>query len=267
MAQDGRKSCFPANFAAAVAVMISLWSISIITVAREREPLGSAATKKVKRRELDGGVLEGVKHGLINANSLELFRREVEAEVAQATKTQGTERKQLQRDLAQVGKKLSNLATAIADGGAFETLKDSLMKYEAEKSELEAKLAETVLEVPQINLPANWEEAHRAEVERLETLLHESDLRDAAITAIQSLIEQVVLTPTEDGSGMKVKLEGALASLLVLSEAQEAGKPSKGSLRGLSLSVVAGTRNQRSLRLIQAMAPPIQTQLTRVTCS
>lgn len=76
---------------------------------------------KIKRCELDGRVLEGIKHGLINANFLTLFQREVEAKVAEATRTQSGERKKLQRDLALIEKKLGNLTAAVANGGAFET--------------------------------------------------------------------------------------------------------------------------------------------------
>ena len=196
---------------------------------------------KIKRRDLEARVLVGIKHGLINARYLSLFKEKVEAEVASATRDQTGDRDRLQRDLAKTEKKIGNLVTAIAEGVAFEALKEGLAKLEGEQAAIRAALAETIVEAPQIDLPSDWEATHRAAVEQLEALLEDPKLRDAAIMTIQSLIEEIVLTPREDGSGLKIELEGALAGLLALSAGPKAGRPRSGD-RGRQLSVVAGAR-------------------------
>jgi hypothetical protein len=76
-------------------------------------------------------------------------------------------------------------------------------------------------------------------------------LRREAMAILRTLIEKVVVTPTE--AGIEVALYGELGALLELAEARKQGRPgSLGPRR--SLSVVAGARNH--LDLLLSGGPP-----------
>ena len=66
------------------------------------------------------------------------------------------------------------------------------------------------------------------------------------------MIESITLTPRQDGPGLDALLKGDLARLLVLCVAGSGQTKAPGAfaLGGLSLSVVAGTRNHLELLLL-----------------
>ena len=75
-----------------------------------------------------------------------------------------------------------------------------------------------------------------------------------AMELIRSMIERVVLTPCPSGRGVEARLHGALAGVLAACGGQTHEHP--GSFEpGCSLSLVAGARNQRFLRMIEAQIP------------
>ena len=196
---------------------------------------------KIRRDDLEARVLRGIKQSLLSEHLLAAFHQNVEAEIAKANKEQNGARKRQEAELAKAKKRIGNMVRAISDGGDFSSLKEELAGLESKRASLEAGLATPQIVAPTIDLPSNWVEAHRAEVERLEEALEDEATKESARTAIQSLIERIVLTPVADGSGLKIEMEGALAGLLALSAGQKAGRP-RSFERGLQLSVVAGAR-------------------------
>ena len=83
-------------------------------------------------------------------------------------------------------------------------------------------------------------EGYRRRIEQLERVLDGPDQTEAR-EIVRSMIDEVILTPRADGSGLDATLVGALAALLsVCAEVSGNKKPPAAGPSGGQLSVVAG---------------------------
>jgi len=104
---------------------------------------------------------------------------------------------------------------------------------------------------PAPRLLPNLSEVYRQKVANLAEALHAPDFGVAALEAVRTLIERVVLHPAEDGSGLEIELIGEIASMVSLALDTPNVRRSMDD-RGLfarSVKVVAGTRNHLDLLL------------------
>jgi hypothetical protein len=113
---------------------------------------------------------------------------------------------------------------------------------------LAAELAAPALAAPKIDLPGDWQSRYRAEIEELEARLADPDTKDAAMTVLRDLIDEVVLEPGV-GDTMRAKLSGVFPALLEFAAAasrssakKKTRRESAGPLMASSceMSVVAG---------------------------
>jgi site-specific DNA recombinase len=154
-----------------------------------------------------------------------------------------------------VRRKIASLIRAIEDGLYQPSMKARMAELEAQKAELEERLA-AAPELPKVRLHPNLAGMYREKVAALEQALADPEIKAEAMEIVRSQIEQITLTPSA-GGGLDVHLYGDLACILQLCEAGECKSkrpgtdvPGRGSCG--RLSVVAGARFGRCFPLISA---------------
>jgi site-specific DNA recombinase len=150
-----------------------------------------------------------------------------------------------------VRRKIASMIRAIEDGLYQPSMKTRMAELEAEKAALEERLA-TAPELPKVRLHANLAGMYRQKVAALEQALADPEIKAEAAEIVRSQIEQITLTPGEDG-GLAVLLYGDLARILQLCEAGERTSERPGAdVPGRGLSVVAGAGFGRCFPLVSA---------------
>jgi site-specific DNA recombinase len=157
--------------------------------------------------------------------------------------------------LADVEKKLKEIVAAVEDGGYSRPLMARLRDLETKQDELAERLARTPVDIPDIH--PNVAGIYRRKVEHLAEALRCPQERDEAAEAIRGLIERITLTPGPMRGQIDATLHGDLNK--ILEWATRTGQKNKTDTpdAGVSVSVVAGTRNQRYLRLVEQEIPRI----------
>jgi len=159
------------------------------------------------------------------------------------------------RELDKITRSMKEIVALVEDGGGSRVLLDRLRQLEAREDELRARLAQAPMDIP--DLHPNVAVIYRRKVERLAAALRHPQERDEAAEAIRALIERITLTPGPERGQIDATLHGDLNK--ILEWATRTGQNNKTDTpdAGVSVSVVAGTRNQRYRRLIELVVPRI----------
>ena len=120
---------------------------------------------------------------------------------------------------------------------------DRLRELEARPDELNERLAAAPADLPDIH--PNIADVYRRKVARLAEALDHPEDRDAAAAAIRGLIERIVLTPSAKWAEMDAVLHGDLGAILEWAGNGAEKEKTDTPVSGMSVSVVAGARNQR----------------------
>lgn len=144
--------------------------------------------------------------------------------------------------LADIEKKLKEIVTAIEDGGYSRPLMARLHDLEAKQDELTERLSRAPVDIPDIH--PNVAGIYRRKVERLAEALRQPQERDEAAEAIRGVIERITLTPGPKRGEIDATLHGDLGTILEWTA--RTGRKNKTDTpdAGVSVSVVAGARNQ-----------------------
>jgi hypothetical protein len=200
-------------------------------------------------------VLDGLKHRLLAPDLVEQFARDFQEEVNRQAAELNQSRAQDEGQLEAVRRKIGSMIRAIEDGLYQPSMKGRMANLEAEKATLEERLA-AAPELPKVRLHPNLAGMYRQKVAALEQALADPSIKAEAAEIVRSQIEQITLTPGEDG-GLEVELYGDLARILQLCEAGDLESrrpgtdvPGRGSCG--RLSVVAGARFRRCSPLVAA---------------
>ena len=149
------------------------------------------------------------------------------------------------RDLAEATRRHSGLIDAIADGLRTTGLKERLEQLEQRKTELTQALAEAPPTPPRIH--PNLAELYRRKVAELHRALEDPSLRNEALTILRSLIDHVVISPTE--SGFEVDFVGEIANMIKIPGGQDTQNLGH---YAISVKRAAGARLQRESPLAYA---------------
>src|SRR3546814_6031613 len=159
--------------------------------------------------------------------SSDLLRRAASAQVDEA-----------RRALGQIDRKIAKLVSAITDGGPAKALTAAIQKLEAEQDALQALLDSADAPVPPLIHP-NLALVYRHKVAQLRERLADPLTKAAAAEIIRSLVEAIVLTPT-DGR-LAIDMRGELAGILALCAGGRQQKaPADRSAEAVQIKVVAG---------------------------
>jgi site-specific DNA recombinase len=203
---------------------------------------------RIRREELERRVLDSLKHRLLAPELVEEFARTFHEEVNRQAAELNQSRAQDQGQLEAVRRKIASMIRAIEDGLYQPSMKARMAELEAEKAELEHRLAAAPA-LPKVRLHPNLAGMYRQKVAALEQALADPEIKAEAMEIVRSQIERITLTPDEDG-GLAVELYGDLARILQLCEAGP-GKSERPrtNVPGRELSVVAGACNTLCLLL------------------
>ncbi|QXQ08402.1 zinc ribbon domain-containing protein [Sphingosinicellaceae bacterium] len=195
-------------------------------------------TVSVRQAPLEAKVLEVLRSELLTPALIQVFVREFEREVTRLSRDREDRRPQLQTRLKAVEAEIGNLAANMLEGVVGPTLRAMLAAREQERATLLAQIAEqptstdaVVLTHPTIR--RRFEE----KVANLQASLDDPAIRAEAAEQIAALIESVTVHP--DGQQSYIEVEATTSKLIDF--ATNENNPRRGSGRGCSIAVVAGT--------------------------
>jgi len=180
------------------------------STSRNKGTCGNRLT--VSRDWLEETVLGALKNHLMDEELCEAFCKEYTEHLNQVRQQHNASLSGLQKEQAKLEREKAKLIQSIKDGVPGAMLKDDAIRIEARMGELERILA-TTEEAPVLFHP-NMAKRYHEEVQRLLGALNESEHRAEAAQIVRSLVEKIVLVPTEDRSELKIDLYGDLAGIL-----------------------------------------------------
>ena len=162
------------------------------------------------------------------------FTAELHAEINRSHRDGAVERARLQREHERVKARLEGLYDAIAEGLRTEGLLQRIKGMEAEKDCLSAALDRPA--PSPVRLHPNLAEVYRAKVAELHRALEDPAIRDEALGILRGLVERIVITPADEGTGETIELVGAIVGMVELGNK----KAALDARTACSVKVVAG---------------------------
>jgi len=169
--------------------------------------------RTISRPHLEAYLLEGLQHHLMDPDLFEVFCREFHTELNRLRKTEQSTRRKQEQQLRQVEDGIRRLIEAIKNGVPPQTIKDEMIALEGKKASLKQALSEPVDDKPFVH--PNMAKLYRQKVGDLASALREGPDHRGAFDRIRSLVEEVVLVPTEGSFAIEIK--GDFAGILKLS--------------------------------------------------
>ncbi|MEQ3726291.1 MAG: recombinase family protein [Tateyamaria sp.] len=188
----------------------------------------------IKRDELENRVLSGLKDQLLHPDLIAEFVRAYQEEFNRLAGTVRRERAKAERDLAKIGRQITQIIDAIAEGMFHTSMKEKMTDLEAEKARLETELNSAKDESP-VLLHPSLAERYRAQVTDLADALDDPSACAEVTTIIRNLLMEIRLIP--DGGALAIELVGELAGLLALGVSRNEKSRPKAAC---SLKMVAG---------------------------
>ncbi|HEX6011602.1 MAG TPA: recombinase zinc beta ribbon domain-containing protein [Geminicoccaceae bacterium] len=191
--------------------------------AARRDKGTCANDRTIRRQEIEGRVLEGLKHRLLAPELIEAFARSFQEESRRREREQAGRRTALLSRLGETERRIAAIVRAVEDGLRQPAMKARLAALEAEKGRrLAAELAALPDTAP-VTLHPNLPALYRRKVEELERPPGDPELGREAMEAIRAGIAKIVLAPRPMG-GMAAELHGDLAAIMTIAEAARGPK-------------------------------------------
>ncbi|SMH62814.1 recombinase family protein [Azospirillum agricola] len=249
--------------------------------ARNKGTCGNRLT--IGRVKLEEAVLGALRDHLMDPNLCAIFCEEYTRHVNRLRMEHNAALGSYKRELESATRELDKLIDAIVAGVPASRVKDRMHVLEARRAEL-AVMVESTNEAPTLLHPS-MAQHYRDEIQNLIECLNGGDQRIEAAELMRSLIDKIVLTPNGMRTALTVDLLGDLAGILAFANKKSAANKEKpltrsgfqdlaqtwqvkmveGTRSDLKLPVaseykdkmVAGARNQRFLRLVEAKIPKL----------
>jgi site-specific DNA recombinase len=183
-------------------------------------------------------LLSGLRRHLVDPSAIKLFLKTYHDERKRLAADGVNIRAKLERDLAEVERKIERATTALLTStAAVQTFVDAINALEIDKRELQSRLTEIAAPIKVVALHPAAQAQYLAAVENLsETITNRGATSETAM-AVRELIETVTVKKTPPGAPIDLHVKGRLAALL-----QEPMFP-EGSMSGGG--AVAGSRYQK----------------------
>ena len=198
---------------------------------------GSCANSRtIARAVIEERVLAGLKDRLMAPEIAAEAIRTYAEETNRLNHTRRASGEVERRELDKIARSVKEIVTLIENGAGNRALLARLTELEAQEDEINARLAQAPVDLPDIH--PNVADIYARKVARLAEALSHPDERDEAADAIRGLIEKITLSPGAKRGCIDALLHGDLGTILEWT-AQNANTPGLvGS--GVSVSVVAG---------------------------
>jgi site-specific DNA recombinase len=205
-------------------------------------------SRSVKRHDIEDRILSGLKDRLMAPELVASFTKEFTAEINRQTSDSEKERKNEERELATVTRKINAILEAIEDGMYTSSMKERMLALEDHKTKLQGAL-HTPPPSP-LRIHPNIHKIYEQKVGELANTLNDDTVKAEASEIIRGLVDKVVLTPSKDDDQLHAQLHGDLATILELCDTDNTNKKRPSSIElGRQVSVVAGARNYLNLLL------------------
>jgi site-specific DNA recombinase len=195
-------------------------------------------TRTITRDVLENRVLAGLKDKLMAPQVAAEAMRTYQEERNRINRDRRLSGDQDRRALEKAEKSIKEIVSAIEEGGFSRALGSRLGDLEKERDELQERLAESPLDVP--DLHPNISEHYRRKIEHLIAALASPDLTPDAGEAIRSLVERVTLTPGANRGEIMATLQGDLVTILEWTQRSNPKNKTDTAGSRVSVSVVAG---------------------------
>ena len=171
--------------------------------------------KNIRRDRLEERVLSALRHHLMESALFKEFCDEFTREMNRLRMDGRASIAAAETEVKRIDRELDRLVDLILKGGAADRINETMVGLEQRKKELEAILADA--EEPPPLLHPEMAGYYRAQVSKLhESLQDEAEAKRLEATEIlRSLVDEIVLTPTEDE--MLIDVRGDLAGILSVS--------------------------------------------------
>jgi len=172
--------------------------------------------KSIGRKAVETRVLNGLQTRLMHPELIREYittwQQEMQAERLETLAARGEQ----ERRLAKVTKEIDAVVTAITQGMFHPSMKAKMDALEAERAELEAKLA-ALPEPEPVAIHPGLAETYARKVADLAEALNDPEARPEAVDLLRGLIESVTLMPDPDApNGHVIELVGELVAILSL---------------------------------------------------
>ncbi len=206
--------------------------------------------RTITRDKIEARVLSGLKERLVSSEAVAEAVRAYAEEINRLNSDRRAQTNADQKALARIDKAVAGIMAAIEDGMYQPSMKARMDELERQKTEIEARLSQTPIDIPDIH--PNIANHYRLRVERFAEALDDPDGGRQAADALRSLIGEIVLMPGEKRGEVHATLRGELMGILEFARNEEVrGQPSIPFMP----AVEAGPRNQTNPQHIAPKSP------------
>ncbi len=208
---------------------------------------GTCSNKQtVKREELEQAVLGSLRDHLMDPELCEIFCEEYTRHMNELNKRHNAAIHSYRAELEKLERERKKIVQSILDGVPGDLLKEDASRINDRKIALERILDST--EEQPVLLHPNMAKRYRTQVAELIDSLNSEEHRTEASEIVRSLVDRIVLTPSEDRDHPIIDLEGDLAGILAIAANRDKASLS-GELSNVNLdqceALVAGRRSER----------------------
>ena len=180
--------------------------------ARHRDRGTCTNGHKIKRESLERVVFELLQHELLSEEMIDEYLTAYRAEYNAQQMTRDSERQPLEAQLQKTTASIARLIKAIEDGLYSPSIKNQMEELEARKLDLERRLQAANKPTPRLHAASL--DSYKREVINLASAVNDPDLRQEASEALRGLIDEIIISPDEDGVAVDIK--GKLAAVMHL---------------------------------------------------
>ncbi|AXQ95926.1 recombinase family protein [Cereibacter sphaeroides] len=184
------------------------------SAARNRGTCSNRKTiaRTVVEERVLGGLRDRLMHPDLIAEFIAEFQRATQAERLEVLAARG----EAERKLTKVTREIDNIVTAIAEGMFHPSMKAKMDGLEAERADLEARLAEIPDPEP-VAIHPGLSEIYGRKIADLVAALNDAETKPEAAGILRGLTGKIVLTPdAAAANGHAIELYGELGAILSL---------------------------------------------------
>jgi site-specific DNA recombinase len=178
--------------------------------------------RTVKLVDLTERVLVGLTDSLLAPDKFEAFAQEHRATHSQRTKDEARQIKALERERADIDRRIDRLVESIADGTANKpVVKVKLQEASERLEQVKAELAAIAAAPKTATLHPSLPNVYRDRVTRLKQALQGGTVeRGQARQILRSLIDGIRVYPGKERGDVEIELFGAIVAILAFAQAQ-----------------------------------------------